>query len=392
MSFVNRIRLPLKVTRPQFLEDREVYRKANGETVTLSSVVRKQYELETDLLPEHIHEKIKIALAHDNVAIEGDKYIGGIVADPEYNIAWPDFLDFPLAKASGKVTVTPFDASNTNCATCEEMSQVVAEDDNLGDISEGDDLNVSILDNDSICCNPFEISIVTFNADYVDSVDIVGNNLEIHIKDTVVTQNNVVLATYRVTCDNGQYDEADVIANVAGSEEGCLSPTDLEITEQTSESATFSWTAPDPAPDSYTFTLEKDGVPVDLDPDGTFDTTVQINDLEPGNYEFCVASVCGEGQSNFICISFTIFAEAENCGNYILDHDDGTGIPGNGTNISYLACDDEYHSVFCPNAVNRSICCKESSPGNPIYIQPHPNITVSYDSGNARGCGTSSFS
>jgi hypothetical protein len=73
MSFLNRFRLPLKITRAQFPIAREVFTKSNGETVVLSAVISKTYQGETDFLPEKLHERIVVALSHDTVNIEGEK-------------------------------------------------------------------------------------------------------------------------------------------------------------------------------------------------------------------------------------------------------------------------------------------------------------------------------
>src|ERR1700749_4669286 len=102
MRFSNRIRLPFKLHKPQFLEDANRYRKANGVTVTLSVVVRKVYEGLTDSIPEKLHERLKIALVHDSVQVEGDKYVGVITQEGDYQIEWQDFLSYPLAQGKFK--------------------------------------------------------------------------------------------------------------------------------------------------------------------------------------------------------------------------------------------------------------------------------------------------
>lgn len=77
MAFRNRFRLPLELRSPQFIDDQEKFIKANGEIVTLSAIVRKQYDVRTDYMPEKWHERLKIALAHDSVNIEDTRYFGG---------------------------------------------------------------------------------------------------------------------------------------------------------------------------------------------------------------------------------------------------------------------------------------------------------------------------
>lgn len=401
MPFLNRFRLPLKITRAQFPIAREVFTKSNGETVVLSAVISKTYQGETDFLPEKLHERIVVALSHDTVNIEGEKYIGGIVLNGEYSVDWQNFLDYPVAKASFEVLSSPFAARNTNCGTCEEYSQVVTNDDDIGTIGEDETVIVPILYNDSICCSPFEISLVTFNTTYLDSANVVGNTLEIHTKTGIPTQNSVILATYRVTCQNGMYDEANVIANVEGSIEECLSPTGVATLVITGTSATVRWFTPTPAPACdfvWNLYLASDlGTPVQTGTKNAnlfppYLTTLSINDLLPNtNYVLQVASDCCDGDlSPFVSLPFTTNPpeEEEICGTYELTLEDNCGFEVHRVTVSYLACNDTYQQIVIFTFAPQSICMKQTSPGVPVYYeiiattlppecQP-PSLTVTY--------------
>ena len=387
MSFSNRIRLPFMLHKPQFLEDSERYRKANGETVTLSVVVRKVYEGLTDRLPERLHERLKIALVHDRVQVEGDKYVGLVTQEGDYQIDWQDFLSHPLAQAKFKAEVTPFNATNSNCGTCEEMVQIVANDDDVGTVSEGDLLNVNVLANDSICCNPVNISILTFDSAYVSSVVINANNtLSIQLKDPAPSANGAILLTYRAQCDNGQYDEANVIANINGSVASCLAPTGLVASDITDSSVTISWDAA-VGVFGYEWVLYKapDFVnPIVSGGDTGSDNTETITGLEQSTaYRIYLRTICGNlidglTYSNYIYADFTTSEAIEDpaCGWYTITNDRLSGV----TTITYLDCIGDYQTIYLSPLQSIDICSLQGTPGNPTYFSADdPEYTISYN-------------
>ena len=103
--FKNRVRLPIYTRTAQFPTEANRFRLANGVKKTLSVVIRKTYELVTDYMNESMHQRLVIALNHDEVAIEGDKYIGNLTLDNAYEIEWPDFLDYPLGQGKTIIEV-----------------------------------------------------------------------------------------------------------------------------------------------------------------------------------------------------------------------------------------------------------------------------------------------
>jgi hypothetical protein len=380
MPFKNRIRLPFYVTRPQFPTESNTFRLANGRVKTLSSIIRKVFEGETENLPREIHERLIVALKHDDVTIEGKYYLGGISLDGDYEIDWQNFLDFPLAKAAFKVEVTPFDYSNDNCQTCEDLSQVVCEDDDLGTVNEDDTITVHVLNNDSICCTPVTISLVTYNSDYLDSCIISGDGIIIHLKPILPDANGVVLVTYRAECPNGAYDEANIIADINGSAPPvCLAPTGLFMSDVNTNSATVNWTAPTPAPASYDWEIYNALFPGVLVQSGnTVNDFIEINSLFPNTvYNFFVRGNCGGSQSNFVSIQFQTLAEdaTEFCGSYTLANT--TPSP---KLIGYVNCSgDSINQAMAPYQVI-NICALQTSPGVPIeIITPLSGVTVTYN-------------
>jgi hypothetical protein len=384
MAFRNRVRLPIKLHKPQFVEESDKYRKANGVSVVLSVVIRKIYEGLTDSLPEKLHERLKIALRHDSVIIEGDKYAGAITQEGSYDIEWIDFLSKPIAQAKFKAEVTPFNASNSNCGTCEEYTQVVAEDDNLGTLNEDTDYNVGVIDNDSICCSPITQTIVSYNTAFVDAI--VTNpdyRITLHIKANVPSANSVVLATYRIECQNGMYDEANLIANIVGTNPipVCLAPTNPVLVSADSDtSATFSWTAPAPIPDCGYHWEVRNAFSVVLASGDSATTDATVTGL-PSNENFLrffVRSNCCSLDSNYagpVIFSLPPPSDTESCGEYALYNSNLFFF----RTVSYVDCNGDEQNIIITQNETFNICALQYSAGNPVQITPqNGDISVTY--------------
>ena len=252
--FLNRVRLPLYFSKPQFPIERNVFKRADGSRKVLSAVISNTYEGKTDLLPKEWHQRLVIALSHDVVNIESDRLMTEVVLDSEYEIDWNEFLDFPIAQAGFTIQVTPFNASNTNCQTCDEISQLDLVDDITADVFDEGTTNefpFSVLLNDNICCYPFEVEISSFNTNYFSAVSInAAGIVTFTLLPSVPTIASVLLATYRVTCPNGAYDEANIYVGIEGTSTECVAPQDLVVTLDPVDGtiATVDWNGVLPAP------------------------------------------------------------------------------------------------------------------------------------------------
>lgn len=376
MSFKNRIRLPIKLTRPQFPKDKSTFRYADGTTQTLSVVVKKTYEGETDYMAEKWHQRLVIAMEHDNVTIEGDKYLGDVVTDGDYSIDWPKFMDYPTAKAEFTVQVTPFDNTNDNCQTCEEAQQLSVENDVFPDpLEEDTDYSIDVADNDNICCYPAVFSISSYNTDYITSAEIDQlGNVTLHTKASFMSGNGVKLLTYRVTCPNGRYDEADITGDMDGSIPGCLAPSDPVASGITATSAHINFTASPSVPHHYLWRLFKTSAPGVQVQTGTSTTVLTLTGLSAGTaYKWFVRAQCEEGNddetaSNFIELDFMTNTASASCGEYKLNFNDPFGGPGAGTNAEYQDCNGVNQPIFVPNNITRVFCARQTTPGVPVYI------------------------
>lgn len=389
MAFRNRIRLPLQLHSAQFPEERQIFRKANGQTKTMSVVVRKTYELETDYMPEHWHQRLKIALAHDEVIVEGERYLGTISQDGDYNIEWPEgVLHYPTAKAGVKIQVTPFDATNANCQTCEEVNQLDLENDEAtgiyGALQEDQDYAVSAADNDSICCYPAVFSLTSFNSDYLTSASIDPDTGEFtfHTGTGLASANGLIIAIYRVTCPDGSYDEANIIADIEGSTPGaCLQSTGLTLEVVSTDSLGFVWTPPAPTPDGYEWELYLGSLPIGTPVatgTETLPQTDSITGLDPGTeYYFQLRSVCDESYSSWAGITASTIEGSNSCGEYTITNTN-TDPPGF-RNITYTNCAGTEVTTPVINQNDLIICALQYSAGDPVQINTPLGVNISYE-------------
>lgn len=118
-NFINRVRLPLFLSKPKMSEERAVYRKSNGVIKLTKSILTKEYQVQTDFMPEPMHDALSVALAHDNTNVYSKTYTGSISKSSEYNEPWDD--DMCVAQADFKVAVAPLAIRNNNCQECAEI-------------------------------------------------------------------------------------------------------------------------------------------------------------------------------------------------------------------------------------------------------------------------------
>lgn len=409
MAFQNRIRLPFKITRPQFPEERNVFTKADGTRETLSVVVSKTYEGETDWIPERWHERLVIALAHDNVSIEGEKYFGQVSKEGDYTIAWPQApMDYPTAKAKFIVAVTPFDGTNSNCMSCEQAAQLELNDDTFENpLSENTTYEIQVEENDKICCYPAVFSITSFDTEFFDTctIDQTGK-VTLHTKSGLPDTNSVIACTYRVTCPNGSFDEADVICDIDGTLAAvCLAPKALSLFSKSTTVINVRFTQPNPLPDHFHFRVVKSSAPgVEVDsgdvatvlPAGGFNV-FSGNPLEPGTeYILCVRSQCDATNddataSAYVCITISTNPQTQLCGQYSLSYDNPSDVgPGMGghLNVSYVDCNGNNQVKYVPNHVTVPICAMQTGPNAPTYISAFGNPSFHYTYDGILSCGS----
>jgi hypothetical protein len=383
--------MPMQILRPQWPEKKQVFTKSDGTIKTLSVVITKRYDGETDNLPEKWHERINIALAHDTVQIESDKYVGGISKNGDYTVDWVKLLDYPLAKGAFNADVTPFDGTNSNCMTCDEAQQLDLVNDVFpAALDENTTHNIQVETNDKICCFPATFSITTYNTDFLDSavIDQTGK-VTVHVKTNLPDANGIVLVTYRVTCSDGSYDEATVSGDINGTQvSSCLAPTGVNMQNVTTTSAEIHFTPPSPAPDHYYFQLYIGGV-FQLDGNSS-GSPISLTGLTPAtNYKVFVRSQCAgpsnnhddSTASNYIEVDFATAPETSLCGLYDLLYScipcPGAGVGGH-INATYLDCNGSYITIYLPNGFARRVCAMQTAPAAPTYINGFGDPSFSY--------------
>lgn len=391
MPFLNRIRLPLYLKTPQFPTEANRFPLSNGEYKTLSVTIRKEYQLVTDYMNEQMHQRLVIALNHDDVSIEGDRYVGGVAVNSEYEITYPDFLDYPLGQAAVKVRVTPFNFTNDNCQTCEQATQLYLVDDDAGAIAQGASAEVNVYLNDNICCFPVVAEIVYINTDYLDTatIDQATGIVTLTAKNPVADVGSIVMATYRVTCPDGVYDEADIYGSISGGSAACEQPSDFDAVDISAAPApydvTITWATPAAPPtDGYEWQVYEAadlGTPILSGAVLVNTVTFQVDDSAT-DYVFFVRSACGEGIfSPYSEVPFTTpSAGASNCGLFHITANDGT-FGGDIYSYTFLDCDGILRTRFIPNLSERDNCMLMDEFNVPLYFEANdPGVTYTYTS------------
>jgi len=367
--------------------ERNVFRLANGTTKVLSIVIRNTVEGRTDQIPEAWHRKLVVALAHDSVNIENERLLSAVVLDGDYQIDWQDFLQYPVAESNFKIQVTPFAATNSNCQTCEEFSQLSLVDDYSGqDWAEGEthDFPDVVTDNDNICCYNFTITLVSYNALYFSNVSLTaGGVLTATVLTPVPNIDNVLIATYRVTCEDGSYDEADIYTNITGSSTACP-PVSSIVEQQISESSvTMTWTPVAAAPATFYWELflSSDlGTVIQSGTEAAGSSFVTLTGLSTDlSYTFVLKVDCSGVGTDFSSPVSNVFTLTtipdESCAEFNLTVIDPTTLIG----CTFMNCLGEVTDLTFNSTTSVNVCML-ITPGTiiPVYYVGSPEITITY--------------
>ncbi len=116
--FHNKARIPAYIGAPQYPGKEDVYRKSNGELVSLSSVVGRQYLMRTAFLPEEIHWPTNVALSHESIRVTDERYDIMVKKNGQYDINWPADFEPILAPALVKLDQSGIPDSSANGCGC----------------------------------------------------------------------------------------------------------------------------------------------------------------------------------------------------------------------------------------------------------------------------------
>lgn len=111
----NTIQLPFFMHSPKHLTKEKIYRRTDGTYRRLSADIEKEYECETDFFHEYLHDKLIVALKHDNVTVTSNRLniTEQVSQQGDYSMNWNAKIDF-TAKAEFKLR-TYFNGKNNNC-------------------------------------------------------------------------------------------------------------------------------------------------------------------------------------------------------------------------------------------------------------------------------------
>lgn len=80
--------MPIWLDQMQYRQEDETYTRLDGSVAVLYATRTKEYEAETDYIPEEWHEKILTALMSDDVTINGQ----GLQKSADYELQWDSVL------------------------------------------------------------------------------------------------------------------------------------------------------------------------------------------------------------------------------------------------------------------------------------------------------------
>ncbi len=113
-TFENRIWLPMYCRKPAYPEDRKIYMKNNKTYKITKASIEKEWEVAINYFPDKIHDRIVVALAHDNIYFQNQQISDNIFKKDEYKIDWDEYPPIDVAQASFKV-LQSFAGRNSNC-------------------------------------------------------------------------------------------------------------------------------------------------------------------------------------------------------------------------------------------------------------------------------------
>lgn len=116
VDFSHKVRIGMYPDKVEYPEDEKVYVKSNGDRKFTKSNTYKRYTWNVDYLPEWGHEMLLAALKHDTTTVNSTVIQGQIRKDGPYTIDPIEKVNYPMAPASFKAYVVPFQMNKDVCA------------------------------------------------------------------------------------------------------------------------------------------------------------------------------------------------------------------------------------------------------------------------------------
>lgn len=122
----NIVLLPVWLHSPTYPKKQSQYVKSDGSTVLLSATLEKNYVFETEAMTEWYHERMAIAMAHDDITIT-NPVIGEVkVLDKDtYTPQWLDKERATRVPARTRVVAARYGYTNSNCGARECCAPIV---------------------------------------------------------------------------------------------------------------------------------------------------------------------------------------------------------------------------------------------------------------------------
>jgi hypothetical protein len=181
-AVLNKNWLPLYQRKPKYPETRKVYIKSDKSYKTLSASIEKEYENLVEFMPDEFHDRMVVALSHDNIHFASSKIDADVFKKGDYDIDWQENDTLESAQAIFAINIQ-FEGRNSNCEqrpACVALPEPAAcidvafEEVSLPDAVVGEAYSVTIALTGS---GPFTLTDVTKPA-WV-TIDIVGADIHI---------------------------------------------------------------------------------------------------------------------------------------------------------------------------------------------------------------------
>ncbi len=110
----NKLWFPMYTYKSGYPEDRKIYLKSNKSYKLLKASIEKEWEAFVNYMPDKIHDRIVVAMAHDNVYFLNATINDFVFKKDAYDIDWDDNVLVDVATAKFHVE-HQFAGRNSNC-------------------------------------------------------------------------------------------------------------------------------------------------------------------------------------------------------------------------------------------------------------------------------------
>jgi len=187
-NFKNRLRLPIFWSNPAYKQEQAVYVKSNGQRKVTKDITYKQYDFETDYMPQWAIDAFVAALMHETKKIYGQGQAFEIVKDGDLELQSHKELGYPLSKISFKAWHNGWMLKRDNCEDCNTYEDPSSSSIyNIGEYYACDTFVVNISTLLASCSTPRTVSFVFWQSGLLNAqptINLVAKTVTFKIKNS----------------------------------------------------------------------------------------------------------------------------------------------------------------------------------------------------------------